>query len=123
MKTITLFLALICSTAQAADIYVSPTGNDQADGSQASPLATLPAAQKIARTYAGKEAVTIHVADGVYYLPETIVFEPADSGTAEKPIVYVAENEGGAVLSGGSRLELTWTTHNDGIMKATTADG
>ena len=123
MKTITLFLALICCTAQAADIYVSPTGNDQADGSQASPLATLPAAQKIARTYAGKEAVTIHVADGVYYLPETIVFEPADSGTAEKPIVYVAENEGGAVLSGGSRLELTWTTHNDGIMKATTADG
>ena len=118
-----LLLALFCCTAEAADIYVSPTGNDQADGSQASPVATLAAAQKLVRPLAGKEAVTVHVADGVYYLPETLVFEPQDSGSAENPITYVADNEGGAILSGGSRLELAWAPHTDGIMKATTQDG
>ena len=104
-------------------IYVSPAGNDQADGSQTSPLATMSAARKLARNFAGKEAVTIHVADGVYYLPETLVFEPQDSGSAENQILYVAENEGGAILSGGSLLELAWQPHTDGIMKATTPEG
>ena len=122
------FLALalvfaICCSALASDIYVSPAGNDQADGSQTSPLATMSAARKLARNFAGKEAVTIHVADGVYYLPETLVFEPQDSGSAENQILYVAENEGGAILSGGSLLELAWQPHTDGIMKATTPEG
>ena len=123
LKPLTLILALFCCSVQAADIYVSPTGDDRADGSQSSPVATLSAAKKLVQPLAGKEAVTIHVADGVYYLPQTLVFEPKDSGSAENPITYVADNEGGAVLSGGSRLELTWTPHTDGIMKAKTQSG
>ena len=118
-----LLLAVFSYSAQAADIYVSPKGDDQAEGAQASPLATLSAARDMARKLAGKEAVTIHIADGVYYLPQTLVFKPEDSGTAENPITYLADNQGGAILSGGSRLELTWTPHTDGIMKATTGDG
>ena len=77
-------------------------------------------ARKLARSYAGKQAVSIQVADGVYYLPETLTFSPEDSGTAEFPIIYHAENEGGAVLSGGSRLELEWSAHKNGIFKAQT---
>ena len=122
LMTFALVLALCCS-ATATDIYVSKTGDDQADGSQTSPLATLSAARNLARTFVGKEAVTVHVADGVYYLPETLVFAPEDSGTAEHPITYLAENEGQAVLSGGSLLELTWQSHTDGVMKATTPEG
>ena len=122
LMTFALVLAICCS-ASATDIYVSKTGNDQANGSQTSPLATLSAARNLARNFAGKETITIHVADGVYYLPETLVFAPEDSGTAEHPITYVAENEGQVVLSGGSLLELTWQSHTDGVMKATTPEG
>ena len=98
-----LILTLLTATpAMADDLYVSPTGNDRHAGTKASPLASLAAARDKARSMAGKSAVTIHVADGVYYLPKTLVFKPQDSGTAELPIIYQAENEGQAVLSGGS---------------------
>jgi len=116
-------LLLVCSTAQSADLYVSATGNDSNSGSQAEPFATLATAQQAARKFAGKESVTIHVADGIYYLPETLVFEPADSGTEEFPVAYVADNEGAAILSGGSLLDLQWEPHENGIYKAATADG
>ena len=71
----------------------------------------------------GKTAVTVHVADGVYYLPKTLVFKPQDSGTAELPIIYQAENEGQAVLSGGSLLALQWKPWQDGIYQAKTPAG
>ena len=60
------FLALalvfaICCSALASDIYVSPAGNDQADGSQTSPLATMSAARKLARNFAGKAVSYTHL--------------------------------------------------------------
>ncbi len=82
-------------------------------GTRSAPVATLQKAQTLARVSAGQEPVTVHVADGVYYLPETLVFTAADSGTADAPITYQAENEGGAVLSGGTRLDLTWQPYRD----------
>ena len=119
-----LILTLLTAIPVAADdIYVSPTGNDQHDGTKASPLASLTAARNKARSIAGKSAVTVHVADGVYYLPETLVFKPQDSGTAELPIVYQAENEGQAVLSGGSLLALKWKPWKNGIYQAKTPAG
>ena len=119
-----LILTLLTATpAMADDLYVSPTGNDRHAGTKASPLASLAAARDKARSMAGKSAVTIHVADGVYYLPKTLVFKPQDSGTAELPIIYQAENEGQAVLSGGSLLELKWKPWRDGIYQAKTPAG
>ncbi|EMI21750.1 hypothetical protein RMSM_01324, partial [Rhodopirellula maiorica SM1] len=80
------------SVVSAADIYVSPNGKDTNSGAAEAPLATLAAAQQKARTMAGREAVTVHVADGVYYLPKTLVFTPEDSGSDEHPVVYKADN-------------------------------
>jgi len=100
-------LALNCSIAHGMDIYVSLEGSDSQSGQADQPLKSLAAAQQKARAFAGKEAVTIHVADGIYYLPETLVFDPQDSGTGQHPVTYKAVNEGGAILSGGSKLELT----------------
>ena len=107
----------------AAEIYVAPTGSDANPGTKAEPLKSLAAARDAAGPSAGKEAVTVHVADGVYYLPETLVFTPADSGTEDYPIIYVAEHEGGAVLSGGTELHLAWQPYRDGIFQATTPPG
>jgi membrane-associated protease RseP (regulator of RpoE activity) len=118
-----LGLLAIPSVGVAGDLYVSPTGNDANIGTRDKPLASLAAARDAVRKLAGREAVTVHVADGVYYLPETLEFTAADSGTAEHPVVYHAENEGGAVLSGGMRLKLEWRAYRNGIYTAQTPDG
>ena len=107
----------------AADLHVSPEGKDTQPGTAAAPFATLAAARDAARKLAGKEAVTIHVADGIYYLPETLVFRPEDSGTREHPVVWRAANEGKAVLSGGRKLQLAWKPWRDGILMAATPSG
>jgi hypothetical protein len=108
----------------AIELYVSPDGHDDfASMSKDKPVATLTQARDLARAHAGKRAVTVHVADGVYYLPDTLVFGPEDSGTAEHPVLYRAEREGGAVLSGGSRLELDWEPYRDGVFRAQAPEG
>ena len=100
---------LITDVSEAAEFYVAPGGSDSNPGTKIAPLATLDGARQLiaAREIAGSESVTVHVADGVYYLPETLVFTPGDSGSAENPIVFRAQTEGGAILSGGSKLELS----------------
>ena len=114
-----LFGALL-STANAADIFVSPSGSDDNNGTAQQPMASIAGAQIKAREIAGKEAVTVNVADGIYYLPETLVFTAADSGSEQFPILYKASNEGKAVLSGGVQLELSWEDYRDGIFQAQT---
>jgi hypothetical protein len=109
--------------AFAFDLHVAPAGNDTNPGTEAAPLATLAAARDAVRKVAAKEAVTVHVGDGTYHLPETLVFTPADSGSAEFPVVYRAVNEGRAVLSGGSELKLEWKPFRDGISQAATPQG
>ena len=99
-------LSLSCGQLVAADLYVAVTGNDANPGTSAAPLKSLDAARKAARAFAGKEVVTVFVADGVYYLPETLVFTSEDSGSKAHPVTYRAVNEGRAVLSGGSELDL-----------------
>jgi len=107
----------------AADIHVAPNGSDRNPGTALKPLATLHAARDAARPFAGREAVTIHVAPGIYYLPQTLLLTSEDSGSAQHPVVYRAAVEGSAVLSGGSLLDLRWTTFRDGIYQAATPAG
>jgi hypothetical protein len=116
-------LCLLTDSASAADLHVSPLGNDRQPGTAGAPLASLAAARDAARRFAGKEAVTIHVADGIYYLPETLVLTAADSGTAAFPVVWKAGHERKAILSGGMKLELGWKPYRDGIYQAATPAG
>ena len=115
-------LLLLANATFAVELFVAPEGDDSGLGTRDAPLATLEGARRFiaARKLAGKEPVTVHVADGVYYLPETLVFTPADAGSAKCPIAYRAQNEGGAVLSGGSKLNLSWSVYRDGIFQAQT---
>lgn len=125
MKNLLCFGLLLWAptSSYSADFYVSPHGGDSNRGTKESPFASLAAARDAARPVAGTEAVTVHVADGVYYLPETLMFTAADSGSAGHPVLYRAENEGKAVLSGGSRLDLNWTLSRDGVFQARTPAG
>ena len=105
------------------ELHVSPTGSDGNSGMRGAPLATLAVAQQKVRSYAGTEPVTVHVAEGIYYLPETLMFTAQDSGSAKYPVLYKAVTTGGVILSGGSQLKLSWEPYRDGIFQAKTAAG
>ncbi len=113
-----LFCLLDTPRAGALEIHVSPQGQDSNPGTSVAPLQSFAAAQQAARRLVAREPVTVTFADGVYYLPQTVVFTAADSGTAAAPVVYQAATERGAVLSGGVKLALTWTPYKDGILQA-----
>ncbi len=113
---------LICPL-YALDLYVSAQGKVGNSGEKSAPLADLAAARDVARKVAGKEAVTVHVADGIYYLPETLAFSPEDSGSEKFPITYQAVHEGKAVISGGACLSLKWQVQADGQYVAETPAG
>ncbi|MCU0795792.1 MAG: PDZ domain-containing protein [Akkermansiaceae bacterium] len=115
-------LATITDLA-AVDLHVDPGHSGEATGSADSPFSTLAAARDAARKWAGKEAVTIHVADGIYYLPDTFVLGPEDSGSKDHPIIYQAVNEGQAVISGGIKLDLEWKKGPGASFVADTPEG
>jgi len=118
-----LSISQVCLPSYAAEFHVSPTGKDSNPGSADAPFATLTAARDAARKVAGKEFVTIQMADGIHYLPATLVFRPEDSGSKEHPVVWRAANEGKAILSGGRKLQLEWKPWRDGIFMAATPAG
>jgi len=123
LRVLCFLLGTITSSAHALDVYVSPEGLDSNSGYLGKPVASLAAAQQKAREYAGREAVTVHVANGIYYLPQTLVFTQEDSGSIKYPVLYKAQHEGGAVLSGGAELTLQWQQSENGIYKAKTPVG
>ena len=117
------FFGLMPGSLCAVDFYVSLGGSDSNRGTEGAPFASFSAARDAARSVVGDEAVTVYVADGIYYLPETLVFSAPDTGTETKPVIYKAENEGGAVLSGDSLLKLTWEPYREAIYQAETPAG
>ena len=93
----------------AAEFHISPDGKDANPGTLGAPVATLQLAKELVRSIAGKATVNVYVAAGVHYLPETLPFQAAYSGTKTKPVEYRAGSEGAAILGGGWKLNLEWT--------------
>ncbi|MFO7905321.1 MAG: PDZ domain-containing protein [Pirellulaceae bacterium] len=108
--------------AWGAELYVSPMGADTNAGTREKPLATLVAAQRLARDVQG-EPVTVYLEGGTYYLSDPIVFTASDSGTVEAPVVYTAVAGQTPVISGGQRLDPSWRAYRDGIMRADVPKG
>jgi hypothetical protein len=110
-------------------IYVSATdGNDQWSGrfpfpnfGQADgPLASLDHARQVVRAIdkTGVAQVTVLFRGGTYYIPSTVTFTEADSGTSDTEIVYRNFPGESPVFSGGVRV-LNWV--DQGGNKWTTA--
>jgi hypothetical protein len=124
MKKYSLQALLLCFMTVSvfgADIYVSPTGSDNAVGTVAAPLATIAAARDKADALKASGPVTVYLLAGTYYLKEPLVFTPANSGTAAAPITY--KGCGKAVISGGVKVSSTWAVSSGSIMKTTIATG
>jgi hypothetical protein len=125
-KTIITTIAMVmslCASApaesQSAQIFVATTGSDTNPGTLEKPFVTLQQAQQAARKATGREAVTVFVREGTYYLPETLVLTAEDSGAKAAPVVYQAYAKEQPVISGGVRLkDLKWESYKDGIMQA-----
>ena len=109
-----------------ADFYVATDGSDAWSGTLAEPnaeetdgpFATLQRARDAVRELKRekKGPITILVRGGTYYLQETLVFGPQDSGTKDQPITYAAYPGEIPVISGGRRIVGEWKPYRDGIM-------
>jgi len=97
-------MLLSAASLQAADVYVSPSGDDASPGTRAEPLKTLARARDVVRTLKADGPVTVHVADGVYVRDRTFELDAADSGTKDAPVVWRAEHPHQAILLGGRYL-------------------
>lgn len=104
---IVLLTFCLASLSQAAEIYVSPSGNNQNVGSKTKPLATIDAALRQARELrrlkdpSVKDGIQIILRGGTYFLYEPLFIRPEDSGTAESPTIIQAAKGEIPVLSGG----------------------
>lgn len=112
-----LFLAMSVSLS-AADIWVSPAGNDAGDGSKSAPKASLTVALRQARELrrlndeSVKNGVTIHLMEGVHGVYEPLFIRPEDSGTPDSPTIIEGEKgssiSGGVILSGWKKQGKLW---------------
>ena len=72
------------------EIWVSPDGDDAADGTKETPLASLAAAVKVAaaaRQDQHEKAICIYFQEGVYPMSQTVQIESL-TGSADKPILF-----------------------------------
>lgn len=99
---------------EKADFYVSPSGNDENDGSFSAPFATVEKARDEVRKLdrSGRDGITVAVMAGEYRV-SSLTFTYEDSGTEGCPVKYCAYGDGEVVLNGG----LTLTP--DGFRKVT----
>ena len=123
VMVVSMKAALSADEVRGVSFYISPTGNDKNSGSATEPFATLGAAQRAVRPFAGREPVTVWLSEGTYYLPETLRFTAEDSGSEKLPIVYSAMPGEKPVISGGMRLVLDWKPSGGGIYEAKTPAG
>ncbi|MGC9316895.1 MAG: right-handed parallel beta-helix repeat-containing protein, partial [Armatimonadota bacterium] len=95
--------------AGGAELYVSPTGSDEAAGTRTQPFATLERARDAIREMkAGEElpdgGVTVWLGAGMYRRTATFELTEEDSGTEAAPIVYRARPGPRVIISGGVRV-------------------
>ncbi len=110
--------AWLALAVQAADVHLSPGGNDAADGSAERPVASLRRALDRVREIRAADAgrgtpVELVVADGRYEIAGPVVIAPEDSGTEQSPTVIRAAAGASPVFSGG-RVIKGWRVESAG---------
>ena len=111
-----VIIGFFCVSAlNGQTIFVSPQGNDKNPGTKQKPIATFEKAQELVRRFPENSSVEVFFANGTYYLPQTVKFTALDNKSS---IIYKAEEEGKAILSGGSQLHLHWSRIANGISVA-----
>ena len=92
--------------AMGLEFHVATSGSDSNDGSKKMPFATLEKARDAARA-AKSKPVTVWLAGGDYFFEKPFNLTAEDSGTAENPVVWRAEDGQMPRLLGGRKLAAT----------------
>jgi len=92
------------------ELYVSPTGNDNNDGSAQKPWKTIAKAQSYIRELnkdnkLPEKGITVWLRGGRYEQATTLAFNASDNGTADKPIIYRAYNNEQVSLFNGKMID------------------
>ncbi len=108
-------------------IWVSPRGNDHAEGSRRHPFRTLFRARDVARSArrSHRQAqINVYLLDGTYRLTKTLVLDRRDSGRAGAEVAWSAAPGARPVISGAIRVR-GWRVHDAarGIYVARVARG
>ncbi len=102
--------------ATAADLYVSPEGNDawtgklekpnasRTDGPLASLVGARDAIRKIKASGALRQPIRVFIRSGQYAIVEPLIFGPEDSGTEQCPITYLGDSGKRPILGGGKQI-------------------
>ena len=105
-----------------SEFHVALSGSDAMPGTREAPFASLTRARDAVRALKQRgplsEPVQIIIHGGTYYLPETVVLVPQDSGTADAPVIYRAAEGERVVLSGGRRIAGPWTRADGAVWSA-----
>lgn len=97
-------------------IYVAPNGDDKNDGTKSKPFATIDRAKEYVKTLdKTKGDIVVEIADGTYFVEETLTFGVEDSGSKDCSIRYVASAGASPVISAGRKLDGTWKNEGNGI--------
>ncbi|MFA5416964.1 MAG: right-handed parallel beta-helix repeat-containing protein [Bacteroidales bacterium] len=100
------------------NIYISEKGNDRNIGTKESPLKSIAKVLEFVKSNAAKNAINVYFADGIYSLTAPVKLTAEYSGTEKNQVVFLAENEGKAIISSGNQLFLKWKPFKNGIYKA-----
>jgi hypothetical protein len=124
MITMMALMAVAKESAVATEYYVDPNGSDLHPGTLDQPFKTIAHAQDVVRRSAGlKNTNTVYLREGIYYLDNTIVFSPEDSGAPDARTTYSSYKGEEVVISGGLKLSLDWKSYKGGILQAETPAG
>lgn len=104
--TLACCVLLTANPAAASGIifFVSPTGSDRNNGTQASPFRTIERARDAVRERKPRQPVTIYLRQGVYELAKAIQLGRDDGGLPGAPIRYVAYENERVHIVGGRKL-------------------
>ena len=98
---------------QSIEIYISPDGNDAAEGTLSAPVLSLHRASALAREKAGEVPVTLFLSGGRYSLTTPLMLGPGDGGTADAPVQWKAMPGENPIISGGIQVN-KWSQEEDG---------
>jgi uncharacterized protein YjdB len=103
-------IAVIPFTVFGINFYVAPSGSDNADGSEATPFATIAKARDAAKSLGTlSEDVHIFLRGGTYFLSSPLIFDNSNSGSGGYNIIYEAYPGEEPVISGGYKIAGGWS--------------
>ncbi len=117
-----VLLLLSGAVGRAAEFHVSLDGRDDGPGTREKPFASIARARDAVRGLRGRgpaeQPTEVVIHGGTYHFPETLLLTPADSGTAESPVIYRAAEGERVILSGGLRIDGLWTNDTAEVWSA-----